>query len=73
MAEENKSKEKDDCEPSAPVNCYATIWIKDTYRYCGGKQHFKMHYNEQRCSRKATHGEWCWQHKSGNFLRYRFV
>ena len=53
--------------------CVASVLTKDTYRYCGGRQRFKMHYTERQCSRKATHGEWCWQHKRGGFMRYRFA
>lgn len=41
--------------------CAAAIWKRDTYRVSRGNG-FRMHYNRQRCSRAATHGEHCAQH-----------
>jgi hypothetical protein len=34
--------------------CQQTIFVRDTYRYHGGKQRFKMHYTKRKCSRKAS-------------------
>jgi hypothetical protein len=54
--------------------CEVYVHVRDTYRYHGGKQRFKMHYRKQRCSRKATKGWMCTQHakmaeQGRNFLR----
>lgn len=43
--------------------CAAQIWKKDTYRYTGrGKSGFSMHYNRDRCSRRAVVDGLCRQH-----------
>ena len=42
--------------------CSAMIYVRDTYRYCGGRQQFRLHYRRQQCSRRATCGGLCWQH-----------
>jgi len=42
--------------------CRAIIYVRDTYRYHGGKDRFKLHYREQRCKRKAKVYDECWQH-----------
>ena len=53
------------------MKCNAVIYKRDTYRYTGrGRNGFEMHYTRLRCSRKASHGEWCWQHKNGYSLKY---
>lgn len=38
-----------------------TIYVRDTYRLRRGYG-FRMHYTEKQCSRKATHGDFCYQH-----------
>jgi hypothetical protein len=44
--------------------CIFNVFVRDTYRYSGGKTHFKMHYKRRRCKRGIKRGEtFCWQHK----------
>jgi len=43
--------------------CKEMVYVRDTYRRCGGKRHFEMHYNRQQCSRKAKPNGYCWQHQ----------
>lgn len=51
--------------------CAATVWKRDTLRRTGrGPGGFEMHYERCQCSRRATHGKWCWQHKDGTFLEF---
>ncbi len=47
--------------------CKYTVYIRDTYRYSGGKQKYKMHYIKRRCSRKAVAEQRCWQHPRSRF------
>ena len=45
--------------------CKQTVQVRDTYRYIGGKSHFKRHYTKRRCKRRAVHGDvngFCTQH-----------
>jgi hypothetical protein len=51
--------------------CSAQIWVKDTYRYTGGKNRFAMHYDRKRCSRRASADGRCWQHpRDHGFVDY---
>lgn len=57
----------------AQGRCAAAVFIKDTYRRTGrGRHGFEMHYDRERCLRRATHGEWCWQHKHGYTGRFDY-
>lgn len=43
--------------------CAETIYVRDTYRRTGRTPSgFEMHYNQQRCSRRAVRDGKCWQH-----------
>lgn len=43
--------------------CKQDVYVRDTYRYTGRvRGGFELHYSRQQCSRKATHGDYCWQH-----------
>jgi len=44
------------------TKCKAAVYKRDTYRYCGGKQRFKMHYTRYQCSRGAGASGFCTQH-----------
>lgn len=47
-----------------PDKCRELVYKRDTYRRTGrGPSGFEMHYREEQCSRKQTHGRYCWQHK----------
>lgn len=44
--------------------CKAMVYVKDVYRREGrGRYLWRMHYNYQRCSRKAKSNGYCWQHQ----------
>lgn len=48
--------------------CKARVLKRDTYRVARGKG-FRMHYNEERCSRKAIKDGLCKQHgKPGTYV-----
>ena len=51
-------------EPVVRVRqCKVRVYKRDTYRYSGGKMQFKLHYTQQRCSRKAMEPSgYCRQH-----------
>lgn len=43
--------------------CVAIVYLRDTYRYTGrGRNGFEMYYSKERCKRRATVGDMCWQH-----------
>jgi len=42
--------------------CEAAVFVRDTYRRCGGKQQFRMHYTKKRCKRAAVSDGLCAQH-----------
>lgn len=43
--------------------CQAAIYKRDTYRRTGrGKHGFELHYTKEQCSRRATCGDFCYQH-----------
>ena len=42
--------------------CEAKVYRRDTYRRCGGRRHFKLHYAEGRCDRLAKENGFCLQH-----------
>lgn len=46
------------------MRCQAKVFKRDTYRYCGGRQRFKMHYTQWQCARSADAGGYCWQHRA---------
>lgn len=53
--------------PAGAERCAETIYVRDTYRRTGRTASgFEMHYNRERCSRRATHGAFCWQHAPEN-------
>lgn len=52
-----------------PGKCRKQIFVPDVYRRTGrGKTGFEMHYNRKQCSRKATSGNYCWQHSKARTL-----
>lgn len=51
----------------SPGRCEAAIFKRDTYRRTGrGRTGFELHYTEKRCSRRAVHNGFCWQHQHFN-------
>ena len=52
--------------------CHAAIYHRDTYRRTGrGPTGFQLHYTYNQCSRKATHGKWCWQHANSTHKEHQ--
>jgi hypothetical protein len=47
-----------------PPQCKYPVYVRDTYRYTGGRARFKLHYARKQCSRRASEGDYCWQHKA---------
>ena len=46
--------------------CREMVYVRDAYRVSRrGKQHNRLHYNRQRCSRRAGPNGYCWQHPYG--------
>jgi hypothetical protein len=49
--------------------CNADVYHKDTYRYSGrGSSGFTMHYDRERCKRKAGPSGFCFQHDNARWL-----
>ena len=44
--------------------CQEYVYRRDTYRLSRGHG-FRMHYDRGQCERRATHGDYCWQHRKG--------
>ena len=44
--------------------CKEYVYVRDTYRYTGGRHRFKMHYERKQCSRLARVDGYCRQHAS---------
>lgn len=59
---------------TSPDRCQAVVYVRDCLRRCGGRQHFRMHYNKQQCGRNAQADGLCWQHLGGsNVIRCGYV
>lgn len=54
---------------SLDARCKERVFIRDTYRYTGGKARFKMHYQERQCKRLAGPDGYCWQHPFGKEVK----
>jgi len=47
----------------SPKRCEAEVFMRDTYRYSGGRHRFQLHYTAKQCARRANGGDgFCWQH-----------
>ena len=54
------------------TKCSEIVYKRDCYRRTGrGPTGFEMHYSEDQCQRKRTHGDKCWQHDPENRQRLR--